>query len=203
MADKQQVLESVFGMLDRLVEKASEYTHLEEENEKLRLGLANREEELEDLQSTIKDMQEDLDRYKRMADQLQDNTQNLSAEVERLKKELDKKQYYIEQIETVNKRFTQDWRTHLASLPEQGAGSVASRLMREAGLRSNPCIEKAGEGEPTFTLRAKDMLAPECVREWAFRAKRAGSPKDKVDDARRIADEMEDWQIANQRHVPD
>jgi archaellum component FlaC len=198
MADKQ--LESVFGKLDRLVEKASEYIpHLEEENKQLRLGLANREEELEDLQSTIKDMQEDLDHYKmanktiqRMADQLQDNTQNLSAEVERLKKELDKKQYYIEQIET-----------HLASLLEQGAGSVASRLMREAGLRSNPCIEKAGEGEPTFMLRAKDMLAPECVREWAFRAKRAGSPKDKVDDARRIADEMEDWQIANQRHVPD
>jgi TolA-binding protein len=162
MADKQQVLESVFGMLDRLVEKASEYTHLEEENKELRLGLANREEELEDLQSTIKDMQEDLDRYKMANKQKQETIQNLSAEVERLKKELD---------------------------------------MRKAG--SDLCIEKAGEGEPTFTLRAKDILAPECVREWAFRAKRAGSPKDKVDDARRIADEMEDWQIANQRHVSD
>lgn len=57
--------------------------------------------------------------------------------------------------------------------------------------------------EPTFTLRAQDILAPEIVREWAYRAAKAGAPREKVSEARRIADSMEDWQIANTRKVPD
>ncbi len=57
--------------------------------------------------------------------------------------------------------------------------------------------------EPVFQLRAQDTLAPEIVREWAYRAKVAGSPAKKVAEARKIAERMENWQIANSRKVPD
>jgi hypothetical protein len=63
--------------------------------------------------------------------------------------------------------------------------------------------EKAAPDEPVFTLRAQDALAPEIVREWAYRAIAAGSPLEKVDEARRCADAMENWQIANTKKVPD
>lgn len=63
---------------------------------------------------------------------------------------------------------------------------------------------KLADAEPRFVLRAQDMLAPEIVREWAYRARKAGVSREKVDAARRIADEMEEWQIAkNTRKVPD
>jgi hypothetical protein len=100
--------------------------------------------------------------------------------------------------QTTGKRVSEaDYRSAYPENEKSGAGTTGSRLLR------NSCLDKAGEGELTFTLRAKDMLAPEIVREWAFRAQRAGTPIEKVKDARRIADEMEDWQIANHRHVPD
>ncbi len=65
------------------------------------------------------------------------------------------------------------------------------------------CYDKAADDEPVFTLRAQDMLAPEMVREWAYRALRMGVPKNKVEEARRCADQMEDWQIENRRKVAD
>ncbi len=65
------------------------------------------------------------------------------------------------------------------------------------------CFDKAGLDEPLFVLRSTDALAPEIVREWAFRAKVAGTPEEKVEEARRTADQMEDWQIANSKKVPD
>lgn len=64
-------------------------------------------------------------------------------------------------------------------------------------------LEKAGDDEPVFVLRAQDMLAPELVREWVFRARINGVPEEKVAEARRIADAMEDWQVANHRKMPD
>ncbi len=57
--------------------------------------------------------------------------------------------------------------------------------------------------EPTFTIRARDSLGPEIVREWIFRAKVAGVNQEKIDDARRIANEMEDWQLTNGRKIAD
>jgi len=71
---------------------------------------------------------------------------------------------------------------------------------KETGV---PCYDKAGPNEPVFTLRAQDALAPEIVREWAYRAQAAGTPREKVNEARKCADEMEDWQIANTKKVPD
>jgi hypothetical protein len=68
-----------------------------------------------------------------------------------------------------------------------------------------PCYDKAADEEPLFVLRAQDMLAPEMVREWAYRAKVMGTPIEKIDEARRCADQMEDWQIslAGKRKVAD
>jgi len=65
------------------------------------------------------------------------------------------------------------------------------------------CYDKAGDEEPLFVLRSTDKLAPEIVREWAYRAMAAGTPMEKVDEARRTADAMENWQLANSRKVPD
>lgn len=65
------------------------------------------------------------------------------------------------------------------------------------------CYENAADDEPIFVLKAHDKLAPEIVREWAYRAMVAGTPQVKVDEARRLADEMENWQVANGRKVPD
>lgn len=61
-----------------------------------------------------------------------------------------------------------------------------------------PCYDNAAPDEPLFVLRAQDMLAPEMVREWAYRAKVMGVPDEKTDEARRCADQMEDWQISLQ-----
>jgi len=66
-----------------------------------------------------------------------------------------------------------------------------------------PCYDKAGQDEPLFVLRAQDTLAPEIIREWAYRAKALGTPDEKVEQARRDADAMEDWQIANAKKIPD
>jgi hypothetical protein len=66
------------------------------------------------------------------------------------------------------------------------------------------CYEKAEPDEPIFVLRAQDILAPEMVREWAYRAAVLGSPREKIVEARKLADRMEDWQIEHgRRKVPD
>jgi hypothetical protein len=65
------------------------------------------------------------------------------------------------------------------------------------------CFDKAGPNEPIFVLRSTDILAPEIVREWAFRARQAGTPPEKVVEALNLADEMDSWQIENGKKVPD
>lgn len=69
--------------------------------------------------------------------------------------------------------------------------------------QGNPCYDKAAIDEPLFVLRAQDALAPEIVREWAYRALKLGTPLAKVDEARRLADAMENWQIEHSRKIPD
>lgn len=51
--------------------------------------------------------------------------------------------------------------------------------------------------EPSFTLRAKDPLAPWVVRQWAFRAQESGTPQEKIDAALHSAAEMEEWARTN------
>jgi hypothetical protein len=54
--------------------------------------------------------------------------------------------------------------------------------------------------EPTFTLRAQDILAPAIVRAWCEMAVLIGAPPEKVREARAIALAMERWRY---RKVPD
>lgn len=54
--------------------------------------------------------------------------------------------------------------------------------------------------EPTFVLRAQDLIAGHAVRAWADVAEKIGVDPEKVRSARRIADAMEQWP---RRKVPD
>lgn len=51
-----------------------------------------------------------------------------------------------------------------------------------------------GMSEPLFTLRGRDPLAAETVRDWARRANDAGVSKTKVAEAILLADEMDAWE---------
>jgi hypothetical protein len=55
------------------------------------------------------------------------------------------------------------------------------------------CLAKVGPDEPIFILRAQDAEAADLVELWAMRAKRAGCPLDKVNEAMDTADEMRCW----------
>jgi hypothetical protein len=66
-----------------------------------------------------------------------------------------------------------------------------------------PEFDKADLDEPVFVLRAQDDLAPEVVQLWALNATMRGAPKSKVEDARRCAREMRDWQRAHGSKIPD
>lgn len=68
---------------------------------------------------------------------------------------------------------------------------------------NDTCLQKAGDDEPIFVLRAQDVLAPGLVRDWAQQARREGAPPHKVDEARELASLMEVWQREHGCKVPD
>lgn len=55
-------------------------------------------------------------------------------------------------------------------------------------------IRRIPDEEPVFMLRGQDQLAPAIVRAWADAAEAAGVRSGKVADARRQADDMDQWQ---------
>lgn len=55
------------------------------------------------------------------------------------------------------------------------------------------CLGKAAPNEPVFILRAQDRLAPMLIEEWALRAQGFGCPKEKVEEARQLAQAMRKW----------
>ena len=73
-----------------------------------------------------------------------------------------------------------------------------------AAAAAEAAIEKAiaeiDQPEPTFTLRAQDMLAPGIVEEWARRAEDMHVNGRKVRGAREIAARMREWP---NRRMPD
>lgn len=59
------------------------------------------------------------------------------------------------------------------------------------------CAAKAEDGEPYFTLLARDPLAAMLVRLWAMLAELLGlHPKAKIEDAESVAEQMEAWRMA-------
>lgn len=70
-------------------------------------------------------------------------------------------------------------------------GTKATELA--AANRGEGCLGKAAPNEPVFILRAQDRFAPGLVEEWALKAQGFGCPQEKVDEARRLAQQMREW----------
>lgn len=70
-------------------------------------------------------------------------------------------------------------------------------------LRLDMGQHKHAPDEPVFVLRAKDVLAPAIVEQWADAAEASGSPADKVQKARGLAMTMRAWQELHGSKVPD
>lgn len=61
------------------------------------------------------------------------------------------------------------------------------------------CINKAGDDEPVFVLRANDPLAPAAVDYWANMAVGGDHDQRKIEGAREIAREMRRWRTEKKR----
>ncbi len=72
-----------------------------------------------------------------------------------------------------------------------------------AAAEQRGCFGKASLDEPLFILRAKDSLAPMTVRWWAEEAASQGVHADKVDEAFKLADQMDAWVVQNSSKTPD
>lgn len=70
-------------------------------------------------------------------------------------------------------------------------------------MRIQDPLNKIGEDEPVFLLRAKDSLAPGTVTHWASALMAAGGDAKLVNMALSHADKMLAWQAANGCKLPD
>lgn len=71
-------------------------------------------------------------------------------------------------------------------------GTKAQALLNRAS-----CLNRAGDDEPIFILRAKDPLAAQTVRLWASMAADGAHSPEKVKQALDVADSMEHWHKLN------
>jgi hypothetical protein len=72
------------------------------------------------------------------------------------------------------------------------------------GYKGNDaCLAKVAPDEPIFVLRSQDRLAPTLVRMWAELVELLSAPSEKTWEARRLATEMEFWQSAHGKKIPD
>lgn len=69
-----------------------------------------------------------------------------------------------------------------------------------ANKHDSTCLQKAGDDEPIFVLRAQDKFAPLLVRLWAGWCRQHGCPEGKAAEAENVAAAMEKWP---QRKYPD
>lgn len=69
--------------------------------------------------------------------------------------------------------------------------------------KTDTCLQKAGDDEPIFVLRAQDRYAPLVVRIWALVVANAGAPSAKCTEALDLAAKMEAWQRQHDHKVPD
>lgn len=74
------------------------------------------------------------------------------------------------------------------------------------GTKLNPgkydCLDRCEPDEPNFLLLARDVAAPNLVRQWAKEraylisvGRKPASDSDMVSDAMALADEMDAWRI--------
>lgn len=61
-------------------------------------------------------------------------------------------------------------------------------------------LDKMDEAEPFFILRGQDAFSAHLVRMWADLAEGAGTPHEKVVNARQCARAMGNW---NKKKIPD
>ena len=57
-------------------------------------------------------------------------------------------------------------------------------------------LQKAGDDEPIFVLRAKDPTAPQIIERWAT-ANMGIQPEEKLGGALELAKEMREWYATN------
>ena len=69
----------------------------------------------------------------------------------------------------------------------------------------DPGYDKIEMDEPMFTLRAQDSIAPEVVEAWARTLLMRGGARTrvKVEEARKCAQAMRDWQAIHGCKIPD
>lgn len=72
--------------------------------------------------------------------------------------------------------------------------------MRKIQEIENPesCLNRAEDDEPLFVIRAKDKVSASVVRSWAEWASLSGAHEpEKIQEARAIAEDMENWRREN------
>ena len=107
--------------------------------------------------------------------------------------------YYVDGVRYCSLCRTRRCKRQVGGTIDCNIVKVDTKSAYPYGLDALDPPDVVDDAEPLFTLRGQDLLAPEIVREWAFRTLMLGSPVDKVDGARRIADAMENWQFANKK----
>lgn len=69
------------------------------------------------------------------------------------------------------------------------------------GTKTEPgkydCYKSAEADEPIFVLLARDPLAPALVRQWATNRASVTGLSDKVIEALKAADQMDEWRAKN------
>ena len=72
-------------------------------------------------------------------------------------------------------------------------------MLKKDELRDkNSCLNKAANDEPVFVLRAQDLLAPKVINFWCQLAGSAGTSAEKIAEARRLIQLMEQWHTRKQ-----
>lgn len=74
---------------------------------------------------------------------------------------------------------------------------MTKRETMEAAERGEGCLGRSQDDEPVFILVARDRLAADIVRQWAFEAKSLQVNQDKVAEAYDLADQMDAWREAH------
>lgn len=65
---------------------------------------------------------------------------------------------------------------------------------RDELMNPDSCLNRAGDDEPLFVIRAKDELSSTMVRQWAESAAMTNAHEpEKIQEARMLAESMENW----------